>query len=190
MARRVIVSNLMSIDGFFEDTKKSLDWVVIEDEFFHYARRTLREVDTLLFGRKTYEHMALHWPQAPKDEIADKMNGLPKIVFTNSLKKAEWANSTIVAGDAAKAVEELKAHDGKDMVIFGSAELTSALLQKQLIDEYRVVLNPVLLGSGTPLFAGGSSRLPFRLANFRRFASGVAVLYYRPMYQGPTPKTA
>jgi dihydrofolate reductase len=88
--RKVIVSNLMSLDGFFEGPNHELDWFVVDEEFFEYARDMLRGVDTILFGRKTYQHMADYWPSAPAEEIADQMNNLPKIVFSRTLESAEW----------------------------------------------------------------------------------------------------
>lgn len=179
MTRKIIVSNLMSLDGYFEDDRKTLEWVVIEDEFFEYARQLLRSVDTIVFGKATYEHMAAHWPNAPSDEIADKMNGLRKLVFSNSLEKVTWANSVLVPGDASFELDKLKRLPGGDMVIFGSAKLASSLLNDGLIDEYRVILNPVLLGAGTPMFANQEHRLKLELRNSRTFASGVVVLYYR-----------
>jgi dihydrofolate reductase len=150
--RKVIVSNLMSLDGFFEGPNHELDWFVVDEEFFAYARDMLRGVDTILFGRKTYQHMADYWPSAPAEEIADQMNNLPKIVFSRTLESAEWQNSTLVKNDAVAEISKLKQLPGKDMVILGSASLASFLLQRGLIDEYRVILNPVFLGSGSPLF--------------------------------------
>jgi dihydrofolate reductase len=142
----------MSLDGFFEGPNHELDWFVVDEEFFAYARDMLRGVDTILFGRKTYQHMADYWPSAPAEEIADQMNNLPKIVFSRTLESAEWQNSTLVKNDAVAEISKLKQLPGKDMVILGSASLASFLLQRGLIDEYRVILNPVFLGSGSPLF--------------------------------------
>ncbi len=91
--RKVIVSNLMSLDGFFEGPDQKLDWFVVDEEFLEYAEGMLRNADTLLFGRKTYQHMADYWPTAPADEIENQMNNLPKIVFSRTLQSAEWKNS-------------------------------------------------------------------------------------------------
>lgn len=177
--RKVIASNVVSLDGFFESSAKQLDWVVLDEEFFQYAREMLQAADTLLFGRLTYQHMAAHWPSAPKDEIADKMNSLHKIVFSTSLKKADWNNSRLVQGNAADEIANLKQQPGKDMVILGSATLASFLLQKALIDEYRVILNPVLIGAGNPLFKGITHRVRLKLERTKVLASGVVVLYYQ-----------
>lgn len=177
--RNLIVSNLMSLDGFFEGPNQELDWFVVEEEFLQYARELLRSVDTLVFGRKTYQHMADYWPSAPSDEIADKMNNLPKIVFSKTMKTADWNNSRLVNTDAEREISRLKQQPGKDMVIFGSAALASFLLQNGLIDEYRVVLQPVLVGGGTPMFRGIGERIRLKLTGTRSFNSGVAVLCYQ-----------
>jgi dihydrofolate reductase len=177
--RKVIVSNLMSLDGFFEGPNHELDWFVVDEEFFAYARDMLRGVDTIVFGRKTYQHMADYWPSAPAEEIADQMNNLPKIVFSRTLESAEWQNSTLVKSDAIAEISKLKQLPGKDMVILGSASLASFLLQQGLIDEYRVILNPVLLGSGRPLFQDVKQRLRLKLSRTKLFGSGVVVLYYQ-----------
>jgi len=139
----------------------------------------LREADTLLFGAATYKMMAAYWPTAPRDEIADQMNGLPKVVFSQTLKSADWNNSKLVSGNAAEEIARLKRLPGEDLVILGSAHLASSLLSQGLIDEYRVVLNPVLIGNGKPLFPGLKQQLKLKLASTRQFASGVIVLYYQ-----------
>lgn len=177
--RRVIVSNLMSLDGFFESSEKKLDWFTPDEDFFAYAREMLGSVDLILFGRLTYEHMAAYWPFAPKDEIADKMNNLPKIVFSRTLQKVEWNNSRLVKGAMAEEVSKLKQQPGKDMVLLGSATIASALLQLGLIDEYRVIISPILIGSGNPLFKGIRERLKLKLQNVKLLSSGTVVLYYQ-----------
>jgi dihydrofolate reductase len=177
--RKVIVSNLMALDGFFERPNKILDWVITDDEFFDYAKGLLRSADMLLFGRATYEYMASHWPTAPPDEIADYMNNLPKVVFSKTLKSAGWDHSRVVQGNIAEEVLRMKQQPGKDMVIFGSAMLASHLLQETLIDEYRVILQPVLLGSGTPLFRDIRETISVKLKSAKVFGSGVTLLSYQ-----------
>ena len=114
--RKVIVSNLASLDGFFETLDKKLDWCVTDEEFFAYAREMLRAADTLLFGRTTYELMANYWPTAPSDEIADKMNNLPKLVFSRTLQEVEWNNSRLAKSGPQEEVSKLKSQSGKDLV--------------------------------------------------------------------------
>lgn len=179
--RRLIVSNMMSLDGLFEGPNGELDWHVVDEQFFDYAKDMLRSADTILFGRKTYELMANYWPSAPRDEIADKMNGLEKVVFSKTLDKADWKNCRMVRGDAAEEVLKLKQLSGnnKDMVILGSATLASSLLQRGLIDEYRVIVNPVLLHDGNLLFKGITQKIKLKLKESRALDSGVAILYYQ-----------
>jgi dihydrofolate reductase len=179
MMRKVIVSNVASLDGFFETLNKELDWFVPDAEFLEYAAHLLRAVDTLLFGRTTYQLMANYWPSAPADEVADKMNNLPKIVFSKTLQKVDWNNSRLVGGEIQKEVSKLKAEPGKGMVVFGSATLASYLLQVGLVDEYRVILHPVLLGSGNPLFKAIAERIQLKLISAKAFGSGVVLLRYQ-----------
>jgi dihydrofolate reductase len=177
--RKLFVSNLMSLDGFFETSDHKLDWCVVDDDFFDYADDMLRSVDLILFGRKTYEVMAAHWPTAAKDRIADQMNGLPKIVFSQTLPRADWHNTRLVADHAADEVAKLKQLPGKDIVILGSAMLASSLLAQGLVDEYRVILNPVLLGQGNLLFKDVRKMIALKLGDTRSFRSGVNILYYQ-----------
>jgi len=177
--RKVIVSNLVSLDGFFEGPNKELDWHVVDAEFLEYAKDLLRTVDTLLFGAATYELMAGYWPSAPADEIAEKMNNLPKIVFSKTLKEVDWNNSRLVRDNIQKEVSNLKQQPGKDMVVFGSAKLASYLLQLGLVDEYRIILNPVLIGAGKPLFTGITERIRMKLLATKVFGSGVVLLNYQ-----------
>jgi dihydrofolate reductase len=177
--RKVIVSNVASLDGFFEGPTKKLDFVSLDEEFFDYARAMLRAADTLLFGRTTYEHMANHWPSAPADEIAGQMNNLPKIVFSRTLRMAPWNNSRLVTGNPAEEVSKLKQMPGKDMVILGSSILASSLLQRGLVDEYRVILQPVVIGGGSPLFKDIAERIQLKLIAAKAFGSGVVLLRYQ-----------
>jgi dihydrofolate reductase len=177
--RRVIVSNVASLDGFFETPDKKLDWVVTDAEFFDYAKGMLRGADTLLFGRATYEHMAKHWPTAPADDIADKMNSLPKLVFSRTLLKVEWNNSRLAEKNPQEEVSKLREQPGKDMVVLGSATVASSLLQAGLVDEYRVILQPVLIGRGNPLFKDITEKVQLKLINAGTFGSGVVLLSYQ-----------
>ncbi len=170
----------MTLDGFLEGANRELDWHLVDEDFLGYAREMLRSVDTILFGRVTYEMMAAYWPTAPREEIQEKMNGLPKIVFSRTVPLPAWANTTVIHSDAAPEVARLKKQPGRDMVVLGSGALASALLQAGLVDEYRVILNPIILGSGRPMFRGFDSRLPLKLAGVRPFRSGVVMLSYQP----------
>jgi dihydrofolate reductase len=123
--------------------------------------------------------MAAYWPTAPADEIADKMNRLPKIVFSKSLQRVDWNNSRLIRNDAQEEISRWRQKPGKDIVILGSAKLASSLLPLGLIDEYRVILNPILMGGGKPLFTGIPERIRLQLRATRVFASGVVLLSYQ-----------
>ena len=176
---RLFASNIMSLDGFFEGPNHEFNWFKPDEEFFDYAREMLRSVDTILFGRKTYEHMAGYWPSAPREEIADKMNSLPKVVVSGTLQKVEWNNSALIRGNIAEGITKLKAKPGKDIVILGSAMLAAFLLQEGLIDEYRVIVVPLLLGRGHSLFPNIKRGIDLKLEKTTMLHSGVAVLYYQ-----------
>jgi len=186
--RKVIVSEMVSLDGYFASPDGSLDWHVVDDEFNTFARKQLDEMDTLLFGRVTYEGMASYWPteaaMADDPEIAAAMNRLPKMVFSRTLKTLDWNNSQLARDDLAEKITHLKAQTGKDMVIFGSGEVVSSLTRLGLIDEYRLFTCPVILGSGKPLFAGLSDTLNLELLKAQPFTSGVVLLYYQPASNG------
>lgn len=177
--RQVIVSNLTSVDGFFEGPNQELDWHVVDDEFHAYAIDMLRNADCLLFGAATYKVMAAYWPTASAGEIADKMNSLPKIVFSRTLKRVTWNNSRLVSTSIPEEVSKLKQQTGKDIVILGSAKLASSLLESALVDEYRVIVNPILLGKGNPLFTGITERIRLKLLASKVLASGVVILSYK-----------
>jgi len=180
--RKLIVSNYLSLDGFFAGPDGEIDWFVWDRETAEYSRGLLRSVDTILFGRVTYELMAGYWPTAtPPEEdpvIIDAMNGLPKVVFSRTLEKVEWSNSRLVKGDIAEEASRMKREPGRDMVIFGSGSIVSAFAQRGLIDDYRIFVNPVVLGSGKPLFKGLRERLKLRLSGARKFRCGVVLLHY------------
>jgi dihydrofolate reductase len=186
--RRVFSFIVTTLDGYFVGPNQEFDWPNVDEEFDRFAVRQLEEVDTLLFGRATYELMASYWPtQAAQEEepiIAEKMNGLPKIVFSTTLGRVEWDNSTLVRGDATEEVTKLKQRPGKDMVIFGSSNLTSGLLQAGVLDELRIMVNPVALGDGRSLLEGMKERVKLRLLSATTFSSGNVLLSYAPL--GPT----
>lgn len=174
----LLVSNLVSIDGYFEGPNGELDWHLVDNEFMDYAASLLRSVAGMIYGRKTYEHMAAYWPTAPMDGISERMNALPKLVFSRTLVHAGWNNTRIVATDAASEVRRLKDAGAGDHVIFGSSELVSKLLLDGLIDEYRMIVNPVILGRGKPQLTGVMERIPLRLGKVQNLSSGVVILFY------------
>src|SRR5262249_10724480 len=147
------------------------------EELERFSLDQAKEVGTLLFGRKTYEGMASYWTTAKGEgDVAAFMNSVPKIVFSNTLDAATWNNTRLVKGSAEDAVTDLKRGEGKDLFIFGSADLTDSLTRRNLVDEYRIGLNPLLLGAGTPMFKASPNRIPLRLLEARPMKSGVVLL--------------
>jgi dihydrofolate reductase len=181
--KKIIVSNLVSLDGFFARPDGQLDFFVVEQEFFDYAKDLLNSVDSILYGRQTYEDMAAYWPTTTENDpaITHKMNHLIKIVFSKSLKTADWNNSLIVRNIDPQAITEWKQKPGKDMVIFGSGTIVSALTRLGLVDEYRIIVNPVLIGDGKLMFTGLGEKLSLKLIKTKTLSSGVVILYYVPV---------
>jgi dihydrofolate reductase len=178
---KVIVSNLVTVDGFFAGPNGEIDWFVWDEELRDYSIDLLSTVDTLLFGRVTYQLMANYWPTATEDAIiAERMNNLPKIVFSKTLESVEWKNAKLVKEIIPEEILKIKQFPGKDMVILGSGSIVSTLTQLGLIDEYRLIVNPVILGNGKPLFKGLKDRLNLKLLKTKAFSSGNVLLSYQP----------
>ena len=184
MSRKIIFQMMVSLDGYFEGPDKELDWHLVDDEFNEYAGELLDSVDAILFGRVTYQLMADYWPtEAAKHEspaIAKKMNALHKIVFSTTLAQAQWHNTTLIKDDALKEVSKLKRQHGQDLVIFGSSDLAVSLIDSALIDEFRILINPVVLSGGKSLLKGMKSRLDLDFISAKVFGSGLVMLRYRP----------
>ncbi len=183
--RKVIVSNLISLDGFYAGPQGEIDWFagIADKEFEAYAIQLIDSIDTMLFGRVTYELMAGYWPTATPDaddpKIIKAMNSSPKVVFSKTLQKVEWENSRLVKGDPSEEVSRLKKQPGKDMVIYGSGKIVSFLTQKGLIDDYRIFVAPVVLGAGKALFDGVGKKVWLKLVEAKNFKSGMTMLKYR-----------
>jgi dihydrofolate reductase len=180
MMRKVIVWNMVTLDGYFEGPKAwEIDWheYVWGEELERFSLNQAQEVGTLLFGRKTYEGMAGYWQTATGD-VAEFMNSIPKVVFSNTLEAAGWSNTRLVKGGAEEEVARLKQEPGQDLFIFGSANLIGSLTKQGLIDEYRIGLNPFVLGGGTPMFKPGEGRMRLKLLEARPMQSGVVLLRY------------
>ncbi|WP_026622669.1 dihydrofolate reductase [Ensifer sp. WSM1721] len=177
---KIIMWDMVSVDGFFEAPGHDISWFVFEDELAAYIGETQRDAGTLLFGRVTYEMMAAYWPAA-EGEIATFMYGIEKYVFSRTLATADWNNTTLVTGDPVAEVERLKRLEGGTIFVFGSADFAAALTARGLVDEYRLGINPVLLGKGTPLFQNIPERTKLELTHVRPLKSGVVILHYQPV---------
>ncbi len=175
---------MVSLDGFFEDASHGIFWHNVNPEFNGFAIKQLDSVDTLLFGRITYGGMASYWPTpaAIKNDpiAAARMNDIRKIVFSRMLPSAEWSNTRLVRDNVREEVLKLKQEPGKEIAIFGSSDLTASLIRLGLVDEFRAMVNPVLLGGGKTLFHGLSEILKLELLEARKFQSGNVLLRFKP----------
>jgi dihydrofolate reductase len=176
---------MISLDGFFEGPNQDINWHNVDDEFNDFAIEQLNTADILLFGRVTYQLMAGYWPSAGDDDpiIAEKMNTISKIVFSRTLEKADWNNTRLIKDHIAEEIMKLKQQPGKDLFIFGSADLAVTFIQNNLIDEYRIMISPVILGRGTPMFKDLAHKLNLQLLRAKIFKSGNVLLYYAPAGQ-------
>jgi dihydrofolate reductase len=183
--RKVILFNLVSLDGYFEGPNHALDWHNVDAEFQEFSIAQLDSAGMLLFGRVTYEMMAGFWStaSAARDDpaTAAAMNRLPKLVFSRTFKSITWQNSRLVKENVVEEVRSLKGEPGKDLFIFGSSDLSVTLIQHGLIDEFRILVNPVVLGKGTTLFQGIQGRLKLHLMKTQTFHSGNVLLIYQPV---------
>ncbi len=185
--RKVIVSEFISLDGVVEAPggEKSLGeragWTMpyASEEFMKFKQGELFDGEALLLGRITYEGFAAAWPTMKDDAgFADRMNGLPKYVVSSTLKKASWSNSTILSRDHEAAISKLKEGPGKDILVFGSAQLARWLGSRALVDEWRLLVYPILVGAGKRLFAESAAALPLTLLETRSLDKGVVLLRY------------
>lgn len=167
---------MVSLDGYFEGENHDLSWHNVDQEFVEFADAQLDEADTLVFGRKTYEMMAAYWPnETEEDSTAVRMNKTQKLVFSHGEFNPEWEN-TEASNDLVEKITELKAQTGKDIAVLGSSQLGKEMLDAGLLDEVRIMINPVFIGSGSPLFAGLHKSL--NLVSTRTFHNGNVLLTY------------
>jgi dihydrofolate reductase len=180
--RKIFSFVVATVDGYYEGPNQEFDWPVVDDEFNEFSVEQLDEVDTLVFGRVTYEGMAAYWPTTAASEddprIAETMNTISKLVVSRTLESAEWANTRVVRNPVELAT--LKQESGKDVAIFGSSDLTVSLLQLGLVDELRIMVNPVVLGAGKSIFRTAGDRIGLKLLTSRPFRSGNVLLTYEP----------
>jgi dihydrofolate reductase len=186
--RKVVVSEFVSLDRVMEDPSWESPFRGEEQEKFKFAELAL--ADALLLGRKTYERFAAAWPvmmehyEDPRrkalGEYTDMMNGYPKHVVSTTLQESlGWNNSTLMKGDVGEEVEELKQQEGKDILVFGSAQLVRKLMEHDRIDEYRLMVFPIIVGKGKHLFEDGEDGRILELVNSKTFGTGVVSLAYR-----------
>jgi dihydrofolate reductase len=181
--RKVIYSFSVSLDGFIEGPNREIDWSAPDEELHRFFNEQSRQVGTSLYGRRLYELMSAYWPTADADpsapdyvvEFARIWKATPKVVFSRTLEKVEW-NSRLVRDNLAEEVAKLKAEPGKDMDL-GGATLAATFMRLGLIDEYRLFVHPVVLGSGTPYFPALDHLINLRLVETRTFGRVVYLRY-------------
>jgi dihydrofolate reductase len=183
--RSLIVFNHVSLDGYFVDKKGDMRWAHKQDpEWNEFVAGNARGGGVLLFGRVTYEMMASYWPTPMAAQnspaVAEHMNNLQKVVFSRTLDKASWNNTKLVKGDLAMEVRKMKRESGQGLVIIGSGTIVSQLAQEGLIDEFQIVVCPIVIGSGRSLFEGVTEKLNLKLTKSRTFGNGNVHTCYEP----------
>src|SRR5262245_40662313 len=186
--RKLIVFNHISLDGYFVDGNGDMSWAKADHqdaEWDAFVAGNASGGGVLVFGRITYEMMASFWPTPFAIEnmpaVAEAMNRMPKVVFSRTMDKASWNNTTLVKGDLAAEIRKMKQSVGEDMVILGSGNVVSQLAEEGLIDEYHLVVNPIILGKGRTMFDGVKEKLRLKLIKTRAFGNGNVLLRYEPV---------
>lgn len=186
--RKLVVFNNVTLDGYFAGVNGDFSWAHSgndDAEFNAFVAENASGGGELLLGRITYELMASYWPtpNAIKNDpiVAEGMNHMPKVVFSRTLNKVSWSNTKLVQGDIASEIRKMKKEPGMGMAILGSGSIVSQLAPEGLIDEYQVVVNPVVLGEGRTMFDGIKEKLALKLTKTRTFSNGKVYLCYEPM---------
>ena len=178
--RKIVATEFLTLDGVMEAPEK---WTFPfgNEEAAKFKHDELFESDALLLGRVTYQGFAAAWPSRTDEEgFADRINSLPKFVVSTTLKEADWKNSTVIRDNVMEEVVKLKQQPGQDILIYGSGVLMNSLMQRGLIDEYRLMVYPLVLGSGKRLFKDGRGTTTLKLVESKAFNTGVVVLTYEP----------
>jgi dihydrofolate reductase len=183
---KLVVYNSVSLDGYFTDTHGDMSWAHKRDPEWQafVSENASGGGGQLLFGRVTYDLMASFWPTPLAAQsnpiVVERMNNMPKFVFSTTLDKASWNNTTLLKGDLPAQVRRLKRQPGPNIVVMGSGSIVAQLAVAGLVDEYQLVLNPLVVGDGRTLFEGVKKKLPMKLARSRAFGNGNVVLFYEP----------
>jgi dihydrofolate reductase len=179
--RKIIVTEYLTLDGVFEEPGHwSFDYW--SEESMLYKRDELFSSDVQLLGRVTYEGFAKAWPTMPDTgDFGERMNNMPKYVVSTTLTHAEWKNTTIINKNVVEEIQKLKEQPGQHILVAGSGKLVHTLTRHHLVDEYRFMVYPVVLGSGKRLFPEGTEKLKLTLVETKPFKTGIVVLHYQPV---------
>lgn len=186
---KIIVFMMVSLDGFIEGPQHDLSWHVVDNEFNDFAIRQLKEAHSILFGRRTYQLMESFWPnesvRLDDPEVATLMNTIPKVVVSNSLKTVDetqyWKHIRLINTDVKDHLLKLKKDTGGNLLVLGSNNLCVSLLDWGLLDEVRLMINPVVIGKGTGLFTGIENKIEMKRTDSHLFDSGNVLLTYHPL---------
>lgn len=184
MMRKLSAFTFVSLDGYYKGLNEDISWNKHGEEEGEFSAKNLEADNILLFGRVTYDMMASFWTTAAALEnlpkVAKGMNNAEKIVFSNTITKASWANTKIINNGIADKIREIKKQPGKDMTILGSGSILNQFAEAGLIDEYQIMIYPIAIGNGVSLFGGIKNNLSFKLIGTRAFESGTILLSYQP----------
>jgi dihydrofolate reductase len=185
--RKVIVFNHVTLDGYFADANSDMSWAhtdPLDAEWNAFMAGNATGGGGLLLGRITYDLMAAFWPtpagMAAAPAVAQAMTRMPKVVFSRTRDSSTWQNTAFLRGDIPSAVRKLKQEPGEDLAILGSGSIVAPLAEAGLIDEYQIVVNPLVLGKGKSLFTGVARKVPLTLTRTRAFGNGNVLLCYQP----------
>jgi dihydrofolate reductase len=188
--RRVVLLEHISLDGYLAAPDGDMEWIHVDDELWEYLTPVIDAADTVVYGRKTYEMMQAYWPNAASDPNAtphdihhgEWVRTATKLIFSRTLPSAPWdasGEATLIRDDVAGVIAQMRQEShGRDVLVLGSASLARKLIAGGLVDDYRLQVNPIVLGGGTPLFPETATRRSLGLVSSRSFASGVAALHY------------
>jgi dihydrofolate reductase len=188
--RKIKLQMQLSLDGFVGGPNGELDWMVWEWDAIlkNYVTDLTNSADTFLMGRATGEGMAVYWPTVASNPesseedkwIAEKLNNLPKVIFSRTVTSINWTNAR-VANDIVEEVKELKKEPGKDIIIYGGAGIVSSFIRENLIDEYHLFVNPVIIGKGKTIFSQVNEQMKLKLVNTTVSTTGIVILHYQPL---------
>jgi dihydrofolate reductase len=184
--RKLVLFMHTSLDGFVAGLNGEMDWIHVDEDMFEYAGKQTDQADTALYGRVTYQMMESYWPTAGDQPAATKhdkqhsswYNKVAKVVLSRTMKGAKLPNTKVISDNVSNEIIQLKQATGQDILIFGSPTAAHTLMTENLIDDYWLFVNPLLLGQGIPLFKGIKDKIKLKLVTSNTFTSGVVCLHY------------